>query len=273
MALLLTIMIALPATAWADEAAAAAAEYYSQATTAYQQGDYRKAADLLDLAFGAKPDLVYKYNRILALQALEDYETALTELNAMYGPMNADRNARFDDIEQIKAQLEAAVAAQQTDTSTEPDPVVEPDPVEPIGPAPPPRDGPNIPAIALIAGGGAVLATGVLFATAILLPGDVRECLGDKETPSNCESYIAEGNTQAQALVEARHVRRTHRIAAVSLMSAGAIIAGVGVVLLVLDGSNSTASAQAPMSAGLDSLRVAPYVSHDGPGAMLQLRF
>ena len=89
LAVLIAVALSMPSVAWAGPAEEAA-EYYSQATTAYQSGDYLKAADLLDLAFGKNPDLVYKYNRILALQAAGDYDKALADLNAMYSPMKAD---------------------------------------------------------------------------------------------------------------------------------------------------------------------------------------
>ena len=259
LALLLAILLTFPSAAWADESAAA--EFYSQATAAYQQGDYQKAADLLDLAFGAHPDLVYKYNRILALQALGAFDTALAELNTMYGPMKADSQNRFDDIEQIKTQIEAAIRARDTDKA----PTDPPDP-PPEQPAPSSdAAGPNIPAIALMGGGGLLLTTGLLFATAIFLPEDVKECLG-LGTSVDCEDLIEDHGTAADSQDHAREVQTTHQIAAVSLISAGAIAAGIGVVLFVLDKDDDE-------STGVSSMRFTPYVTHEGGGAAVQFRF
>jgi hypothetical protein len=277
LAVLIAITIALPSAAWADDAAAAAAEYYNQATLAYQQGDYQKAADLLDQAFGKNPDLVYKYNRILALQALGDYKTALAELNTMIGPMKADGQNRFEDVEQIQAQLEAAVAAQTDDPNPEGDPIEEPDPVAPV------EKGPNYLALGLIGGGIALLGTGIVFVTGVLLPRDVKTCLGLLADSDGCEDYFDslgdddepfiiedEGRPPRPGTIEdaeefARDTVGTHQVVAVTLMAGGAVIGAVGAILLVLDSGSEAPPAQ--------SVQFFPVVGPDRVGAGLQLRF
>lgn len=268
LALMLAILLTVPAAAWADDGADAATEYYNQATVAYQQGDYQKAADLLDLAFGSNPDLVYKYNRILALQALGDFDTALAELNTMLGPMKADSKHRFDDVDDIKTQIEAAIKARDDAKNPPPDDTT---PIE--QPPEPAKSGPNYLGIGLLAGGGLVAATGVLFITAVLLPSSVKECLGIQASP-NCDEYRDAGGddeiSAEEAQKDARSVQNTHKIAAVSLLAGGVVIAGVGAILLIMDGGGAE---DPPQSAGLDSLRFSPYITQDGAGAAMQLRF
>lgn len=256
LSLLLVVSLTFPATVWAqDDGAAKAAAYYDEAATAYQQGDYRKAAELLDLAFGAQPDLVYKYNRILALQALGEHELALTELNAMYTPMKADSQNRFEDIDDIKAQLEAAIAERK--------PVEEPTeepPIEP--PAVVEKPQPNYLAWGLIGGGVLVGSVGGLFLSGLLMPAQAGKCLKVfpyKNSDEGCGDITRD---------DAKATQIKQGIAGLSMVGVGLAATGVGVVLLLKPGKKAEAE-----STGLDSLRLAPYVIHQGAGATFQLRF
>jgi len=87
-----------------------AAEYYQSASTAYQNGDYMKSADLLERAYAEDPNLIYQYNRILALQAAGKYDRAMRVLEVYAGPMKEDAKKRFEDVPQIRAQLEKQIA-------------------------------------------------------------------------------------------------------------------------------------------------------------------
>lgn len=271
LALLMTAALSFPASAaFADPQRAA--EYYDQASEAYQSGDLRTAADLLDQAFAEDPDLVYKYNRILALQGLGDYENALAELKALYAPMKADPEARFDDIDQIKAQLESSIAAREADqapdteageTATESDVTLGEE-------ASAPKKS-NVPAYALLGGGALAVGVGVLFGTGQLMPAAARQCVGVPPGPQQCDDYAREKQlTESDARAKADDVRTVHVITAISLYSVGAVLGAVGLVLLLSDGGSADASST---STGLDSLQVAPMIGANAGGAMLQLRF
>ncbi|MGM0557182.1 MAG: hypothetical protein ACQEVA_12440 [Myxococcota bacterium] len=88
-----------------------AKEYYSQAKDAYQAGEFTRAADLLERAYAEDPNLIYQYNRILALQGMEEYKEALRVLDIYENPMKED--GRFDDVAEIRAQLEESIAEQK----------------------------------------------------------------------------------------------------------------------------------------------------------------
>lgn len=106
LAIITVCFSATPAFAGEEEAK----EYYSQAKDAYQAGEFAEAADLLERAYAEDPNLIYQYNRVLALQAMEEYEEALRVLDIYGNPMRED--GRFDDIAEIRAQLEEAIAEQ-----------------------------------------------------------------------------------------------------------------------------------------------------------------
>lgn len=248
------VFIASPA--WANPAQEAA-EFYGQASEAYQSGEYQKAADLLDLAFGKNPDLVYKYNRILALQAAGDAATALAELNALYSPMKADPQKRFDDIDEIKAQLEALTEPKSTPepvdtTPTEPPPT-EPPPMVPEQPKAK-AAGPSPLGLTLTIAGGAVLTTGVLFSTGIFVPKVHKDCIGLGSDPAVCNGTTFD---------KAKEVRSRHIAAAVSMLGVGAISTALGVVVLLTSNRGG----------GESALQVTPYVAGDGMGAVLRMRF
>jgi tetratricopeptide (TPR) repeat protein len=125
LAALTVCLTSTPAFAGEQEAK----EFYSQAKDAYQAGDFARAADLLERAYAEDPNLIYQYNRILALQGMEKYKEALRVLDIYENPMKED--GRFDDVAEIRAQLEEAIAeqtgddAQATSDTSDEDPTAE----------------------------------------------------------------------------------------------------------------------------------------------------
>ena len=94
--------------------AARAADYYEQAAQAYAEGNFERAAELLHRAFAHEPNLIYKYNEILALLGSGDYQSALDILDTYREPLAAD--GRFDDVDELEEELleaQAAVEAEQ----------------------------------------------------------------------------------------------------------------------------------------------------------------
>src|SRR5690606_22327447 len=113
--LIATSLLATPTMAFAqDDARARATQFYEQASEAYSQGHFARAIDLLERAFAHDQNLVYKYNQILAHQGLGQYEEALRILDIYAEPMESD--GRFDDIMDIRAQLEEAIAEKDAET-------------------------------------------------------------------------------------------------------------------------------------------------------------
>ena len=286
-ATLLMVGLSLPTVVWADTEKAA--DYYQQATDAYQNGDLELAADLLNKAYAEDPDLVYQYNRILALQGLGKYEEALQVAAALEAPMKADPQNRFEDIGQIKLQLESQVQKQReadaanqtndpngpngTDTQLKDQTTIEPQP-----------KGPPILAYGLIGGGVALAIPGLLFVTALLLPSDAAVCLGIRGPKDNsvrgdaCEAFAIdkgkateEGRDAADAGAKAaKDAQRTHGIFGVAFLAAGALTAAAGVVLLLLNGADGSAALS---DQPRDTLTVAPWFSGDGAGAAIHFRF
>ena len=286
---LIAASLALPSVAFADETKAV--EYYEQATQAYQAGDLEKAADLLNKAYAEDPDLVYQYNRILALEGLGRYEEALQVAAALEAPMKADPKNRFSDISEVRAKLEAAVAKQkaaadqeraeeqaeaaQPETTTDEEQfaaeeeIIQP-PVE--------EPGPNVAGIALVAGGGVLVVPGVLFLSGTLMSADAAKCYGQRgatklEQAAHCLRFAAtNGGTTAQdGFASAEKVVNTHRIAGISLLGAGVVAAGIGAVLLATGGSEPAPAADS--GARGPRFAFAPWFSGDGAGAVFDLRF
>jgi hypothetical protein len=269
------LLCLLPATGMADTANAL--KFYEQAKQAYGAGDYREAADLLERAYAEDPDLIYQYNRIRALEANRDYEQALKVLNIYKGPMMRDKDKRFEDVEQIEANLKKSIDAQNgkdpvkdPEKDPEKDPVKDPDKdpekdpdkdpdkdpekgpdVDPEGPGTTEETGPSgrkIAAFSLIGAGAVGLGVGTLFSTGVLIPEDdaIRDTQGRIDTTS---------------------VKfKRHRAAAIGGLAGGAALAGVGVVLLVTDKSGKK-------DASSRNLLVTPMLGPDRAGAGLILRF
>ena len=173
-ALLLAITLGLAPTLALAGDAKVAIKFYEDAQVAYGNGEYDRAAELLFQAYQEDPNLVYQYNRVLALQAAGKLELALDTLNTFYPLMRDDPQKRFEDIAEIRTSLEEAIAARKaqpepkTDPKpdpTTPDPVVTPPPTEPVE-----EGGNDILAWSLIGVGVVALGVGTLYITGTMLP-------------------------------------------------------------------------------------------------------
>ena len=258
LALSVALTLASPATVVAGPKEAIT--FYEQAQQAYEQGDFQRAADLLERAFAEDPNLIYQYNRILALQAAGQHEEALRLLNIYENRMRSDEEKRFDDIAQIKTKIERAIEDKKAATTPK-DPVVK-DPVvkDPVvkdpalddpNQAKPQEGSSNVLAWALIGTGGVALGAGLLFSTGALLP--------DEKLPSGAPNPDYN---------DALSTQKT--LAAVTLIG-GALLAGGGVALLLL---SDDAPAQEDAGKPADtSWRFSPVLAPGHAGAMLHGSF
>ncbi len=269
-----------------------AAEYYEQASQAYQSGDYDKAAKLLRRAFAEDSNLIYKYNRILALQAMGDIDTALEELDVWENRMKED--GRFDDIDEIRQQLEEAKAKAETEKKDDTETaeagsgdkkdgdathedkdgkdgdgkVVKTDPVEPVEPA---EQGPNILGWSLVGVGVAGLGTAGLFGSTVLISdiADRREQLASGTSRAEVYQDFDDADAQFQ---DDQNTWSTHQtITWVSLGLGAVALIGGGAVLL-MDAGDDT-EAEVPVSADNAEVSFSPYVGADGAGGVLHISF
>lgn len=283
-ALLVAIALAIPMPAFAD--ADRAAQYYEEATQAYQEGDLRKAADLLERAYAEDPDLVYQYNRILALEGLEDYDEALRVLEIFEEPMKRDEKKRFGDIAEIRERLVKAKkladarkdeSKDTKDPKEEPKERPEPGELEDPGEKPKqPESGPNILAWTLL-GTGVVSATvGGLFAGAIFA-GDAADnvsCVSDStggadpvpprqaaDALQQCYPSAGEYRAAYDAYTADQDTLSSHQILSIVFLSAGAALATTGIVLLITDSEDG------------GSASLSPYIGSDSAGAVFNFDF
>lgn len=209
-----------------------AAEYYEEAARAYSDGNFERAAELLGRAYAHEPNLIYKYNEILAHLGMGDYEQALRMLDTFEEPMRAD--GRFDDLDEIRDELEEAVAASEDDDTAVD--VAQPDELEPDDGAP--REGPNLLAWSLVGGGGALFTGGLVVASGLLI-GDTIDRLEGATTPEGYQEIYGDGTYDYD---QDSGTLRTHQIVATVLLSAGIVTAATGGTLLWLDSSDSDSS-------------------------------
>ena len=183
LATLLCVALCLPAFAWADPAKAN--EFYEQAAVEYEKGNYDNAAELLYRAYAEDTNLIYVYNRILALQAGGRLNDALRELKVYENRMMNDSGKRFEDIQDIKAGLEKRIEAREKEDPEVKDPEVkDPDVKDPDVKDPDVKDpeikdpgtvepassgGPGVIGWSLMGGGAVVAGVGFLFSTGVLL--------------------------------------------------------------------------------------------------------
>lgn len=255
---LLTLTISATALAGPQEALS----FYEQAQKAYEQGNFQKAADLLERAFAEDPNLIYQYNRILALQAAGQHEEALRLLNIYENPMRTDEDKRFEDIAEIKAKIEKSIADKKTAPT---DPVknnTDPDqngdgtkngegnttPTPTPTPTPKAEDkGPKILAWSLVGVGGALIVGGMIPASGLLVTEEEKLANGEPNPKYNDQ------------------LSSQKRLAA-GLLGGGAVLAIGGAVLLLLDDDE-------PAKKDASALRFSPYVGPGGAGAVMQWRF
>lgn len=230
-----------------------AKEYYSQAKDAYQAGDFSKAADLLERAYAEDPNLIYQYNRILALQGMEKYNEALRVMDIYENPMKKD--GRFDDVAEIRAQIEAALAKKsESDDTTADDPAPDEQDSdeqqeekqaleEPGATEPPP---PNTASRDRIIGWSFVGA-GIVAAAA-----------GSPFYTRNPDDLSADKVS-------------SYRTISIITLSSAVVLSGVGAYFLYRGYSSDTVPSQ---SAGrANDVLLTPYVAGDGGGGALILRF
>lgn len=287
-AVLVSLGLLVPSVGFADPDRAA--QHYEAASEAYQAGDYRKAADLLERAYAEEPDLVYQYNRVLALEAQGDLDEALRVLGIYEDPMVRDEAKRFSDIVTIRERLEAAQARRAKPEPAEPD---EPDAVEPeeetpeVAPEPgtldepPPKvrpeSGPNWLGWGLVIGGGASAGVGALFASGMFASDavDSVDCVNEasggtaslspqqsRDALNSCYPGELTYAAQYQAYTADQDTLGGQQTLSIVFLSAGAAMLTTGIVLLVLD-------------SGEDGSRAAltPYVGADRAGAAFEMTF
>ncbi len=258
---------------------AAAAQFYQQASKAYEQGKYAEAAELLEKAYARDQNLIYKYNEVLAYQAMGKYDEALRILDAYEEPMLEDSQHRFSDIKKIHAQIDQAKAkaqaqakatkagangpkdahaanGEQKDAST--------------GITEPPEKGPNILGWSLVGVGVVGLGAAGLFGSTVLIS-DVADRESCMESGTVAKCYADFNNPQAQ-LKQDQDTWSTHQtLTWVSLGVGIAALVGGGVVLYM----NSQDETAPDMGATGDDAQVTltPYVGAHSAGGVVNVSF
>lgn len=229
-----------PAHADADEAR----RLFKKAKTAYGNGEFDKAAKLLEEAYSEEANLIYQYNRIRALEGAERYEEALKVLETYEQPM-LDAEG-FEDISDIKESLEEKVG-----------PTDEPD--EPSEPKTTTSDSGKTKEIigwSLLGLGGASGITGFLFGSSLLLPKEIR----DGQPNATQKEFEADRQTINQ------HKTMTIVFSSIGLASA---IAGTVLVLTARRGKDEiSTAAHLP-----GKVTVQPFFRGDAAGATLDVQF
>lgn len=238
-------VLSVTSTAWAGDPKIAE-QHYADARKAYESGNFAQAALLLEKAHAEDPNLIYQYNRILALQAAKDYKTALRAMDIYEAPMSRDERFNADELKALRKRLNEQLAEQKTatpDVKKDPDPTKkDPDPVK-TDPVVTRKPASKAVPMTLIGVGGAAAITGVVFSTGLLLP---------KQADYTSQADYEEAFNSAKT---------TQGIIGVSGLVVGAALVGTGVYLLL--SSDEAAS----------SAIIAPYAGPDGGGAVVQWRF
>lgn len=267
----------------------AAVDTYREASEAYQRGNFKEAASLLERAYKEDPNLIYKYNQILAYQGARDYAEALRILDEFRQPMLDD--GRFDDINDIRAQLETALAEQtrleqEKAAASAPSTDYETDTAVVAPPAPEENaSSPTYPWI-LVGVGGAALVSSALFGSYIFISDEVDRLdqyhTLAKTIPQN-EAFNkvygedeAVGNRRAQ---EDKDAQDFHRTMSFAMLGTGVVLVGTGLALWYFNSPGDSASAPAghatKANSSSKSLQVdfSPYFSPESAGASMLLKF
>lgn len=252
-----------------------AREIFKEAKTAYNNGEYERAAELLEKAYSEEANLTYQYNRVRALQGAEQYEKALEVLNTYEKPMLDAKG--FEDVPDLKRALEQKVgetpdsdtaAEEQTseeeavagpaESMTEPSESAGPDPETGSEPADTKQQSdtasPNYLGWGLVGVGAASVGIGTLYASTVLLPSETKQRI------DNDEPLTSDDDSTIQR-------QRTLSIVFWSV-GAGALIGGGALLLTQGSGDGETDT-----TARRDDLRVTPWISGEAGGARLHLRF
>ena len=237
---LLLIFPASLATAGPEEAR----EYFKQAKQAYTNGEYEKAASLLEKAYSEEANLTYQYNRIRALEGAGQHAKALEVLKTYEQPMLDAKG--FEDVPKLKKSLQKKVSAEKGEGETEEEApeMKETKRTESTATTTSGGKGMKILGWTLAGLGVASGGTGIVFGTGALLP-----------------KNFSEEQQQQQ-------ITMTIVFGSVGL---GALIGGGVILLQELGGGH--AESEMARSAPRNNVRLAPFFSGDGAGANLQVRF
>lgn len=265
------------ATAGPDEAA----EYYEEASKAYDAGKFDRAADLLERAYAEESNLIYQYNRVLALQAMGEYKEALNVLDVYENPMRED--GRFEDVKEIRAEIEEArqnEVAGRKQEETAPRDIAqeedEPKDSDALDEAPE-EDGPNILAWSLVGTGVVGLGMSGLFGSTLLISdvADRKDCMQPDNTfEASCyeEDGFSSAEEQRDQFNEDRDTWETHQTLTWVFLGVGSAALIGGGVLLITDMLDADETQQSPESAGAE-VGLSPYVGADGAGGSLRISF
>lgn len=266
-AAVLAIVFALPANATGETpheeepSPERATEYYQDASDAYAAGKFDRAAELLDRAFANDPDLIYRYNQLMAYLGLGDYEAGLALLDDYGAAMRDD--GRFDDVEELRLELEQSYEAArekreqeqreaEETAEKEDEEEVEQADIEPVDVD---DASGNTVAWTLLGTGGAAVAGGLFLSSGMLLS-DPIDRIEQSRTPEDERQVYAGIDLERQDDLD---VLRTHQILSIALLSGGAILGATGTVLLMRGDSAEEPSA----------LRLEPLFDGDRAGAVL----
>lgn len=247
-----------------EESIQKAAEYYQEAAELYVDGQFDRAAELLDLAFSHDPDLIYRYNQILSYQGLGDYERALEMLAEYEEAMKEDE--RFDDIGEIRGELESAIAAIEEEEAARRAEREEKEGLEAIGLPPGDKkeeESSNTLGWALVGTGGATVAGGLFFSSGFLVR-DRIDRLEQTRTPTDAQEIY--GDSPYNRLDDLDTIR-THQQLTIAFLAGGVVLTSAGSFLLWRNRGEDTAPANA------SSLHLQPSIGADGAGAQIIGRF
>lgn len=251
-------------------------EYYEKSAQAYEAGEFARAAELLERAYEEDQDLIYQYNRILALQAEGEHEEALEVLDEYEEPLRED--GRFDDIGEIGDELEQAQARIEAGESEEEQQIDQPREIsdeqeETAGSS---TSTGQIAGWSLTGAGGVFLGLGALFGSTLFIPevADRQACMADHDNTYTSVCYENSGleseQERQQQFRDDRATWQTHQTMTwISLGIGTAAVLGGG-ALLLFNSSNGGGADQASLA---PELQIAPYATADGAGGQLHISF
>lgn len=229
--------------------------YTSEAAQAYEAGEYERAAELFEKAYGIRPVSNILYNIARIHEESGNIDMAIEYYDKFVVAPKVENNARKDALERLKTLREVkadqerkeqeAVVAQE---ETEPPPVVEPEPpvVEPQ-----PRTARTLGWVFLSVGAGSLAASGVI---GLLAQGQFSKF----QSATSLEERRGASNTG-----------RTQSIVADSLLVTGIVTAVVGGVVLIASGG----SAEKARATAHRSWSVTPLVGERAAGMGLEFTF
>lgn len=249
--LLVSAVFASPAVAGEQEAR----NLNQKAKAAYSNGEFERAARLLEEAYTEHQNVVYQYNRVRALEGAGEFDKALDVLAKYRDRMREEGYSELDELEQTLIDKRERKRADQSSDSASAGgktPGAMSDASGPTGASGPAEQtgrtragGPTPLTWALFGVSAGALIPGGLLATGLFVDKDDDDAL------------------------------RSQRLTSAILLGTGAAtgIAGGLTLLLNNQGGGSTASTSQTTDAATPSVRVAPLVTDGGGGAILQIQF